>query len=122
MAVRLNAHRPDAATQHPVMNLSGRRRPKIYPVDRIRRHVHRWHFCPESVCGIYSSPGKMGGRNVWIHLYKSFTDAGSDSYLLNEQHHSICRDSFVGELFLAIFTGISRQFQSIQALVVQDET
>ena len=45
--------------------------------------------------------------------YKSVTDAGSDSYLLNEHHHSICRLSFVGELFLTICTGISTQFLSI---------
>ena len=112
-AGRLHARCPDAATQHPVMNLSGRGRPKIYPVDQIRRHVHLWHFCPESVCGLCSSPVKMGGRNVWTHRYKSATDAGSDSYLLNEHHQSICRDSFVGELFLTMCPGNSTQLQSI---------
>ena len=60
-AGRLNARCPDAATQHPVMDLSGRGRPNIYPVDQIRRHMHLWHFCPESVCGLCFSPGKMGG-------------------------------------------------------------
>ena len=50
---------------------------------------------------------------MWTHRYKSATDAGSDSYLLNEHHHSICRDSFVGELFLTICLGISTQLQSI---------
>ena len=110
---RHNARYPDAATQHPVMNLSGRGRPKICPVDQIRRHVHLWRFCPESVCGLCSSTGKMGGRNVWTHRYKSAIDAGSDSYLLNEHHHSICHESFVVELFLTICPGISTQFQSI---------
>ena len=51
---------------------------------------------------------------MWTHiLYKNGIDAGSDSYLLNEHHHIICRDSLVGELFLTICPGISTQFQSI---------
>ena len=112
-AGRLSARCLDAATQHPVINLSGRGRPKIYPIDQIQRHVHLWDFCPESVCGLCSSPGKMRGRNVWTHIYQNGIDAGSDSYSLNEHHHMICRDLFVDELFLMICPGISTQFQSI---------
>ena len=112
-AGRLNGRCSDAATQHSVMDSSGRGRPKIYAVDQTRWHVHLWHFWPESVCGLYSSPGKMGGRNVWTHSYKSVADAGSGFYLLNEHHHSISRDSFVGALVLAICTGILTPFQAI---------
>ena len=90
---------PDSTTEHPTFTMSGKGRPSIFPVDAIRRHVHMWHACPDSTgsniwqCGPCSS---ATGVRVWSHKYRNATGDGPDRFILNEHHHSLARDSFLG--------------------------
>lgn len=110
-----NARLPDVTTQHPIMLLSGRCRPRVWPVSGIRRHVHLYHLCPTQlhpvdefgkerpesstaskwICCIGRS--SRGGAQVWTHKYRlSYrSEQGYDKYLLNEHHHSLYQDTFI---------------------------
>ncbi|CAM9227062.1 unnamed protein product [Hapterophycus canaliculatus] len=111
-----NDRLPDVATRHPVLRLRGNAAPVVFPAGNIRRHVHLYHMCPDvvnleggargvvhgsSVCGLHAADD--GRASVWRHAFKLAVRnlpgsrvRGEDKYLLNEHHHSIFRDSFVG--------------------------
>lgn len=113
-----NARSPDAATSHPMLRLRGNGEPVVFPAENIRRHVHLYHRCPEpraggataddateDVCGVVPATGADKGNSApaWGHVFKLARrrlpgERGArpeDVYLLNEHHHSICRDSFI---------------------------
>lgn len=100
-----NTRKPDERSKHPAMLLHSRDTPKVYPADLIRRHVHLSHACPATnasknaeqfTCGPESNAAIRGGKKIWTHKYKASSGKGDDVYLLNEHHHSICRDKFIG--------------------------
>ena len=92
----------DGATQLPLFSLrADAGRPQVFPLRAIRRHVHLVHACPgpvaaEGCCGPTAAAStRAGGGRVWKHVFKLASSGGRDHYLLNEDHHSIGRDSFV---------------------------
>lgn len=96
----------DSITGHPTLQLRGRGRPLVFPVDAVRRQVHMYHQCPQRseigsnrtfVCGAREAGSTRRGR-IWCHRFRLATPGSSngyDRYLLNEVHHSINQDTFL---------------------------
>lgn len=109
-----NARYTDVATEHPVLVLRARGRPRVFAAANVKRHIHMYHLCPclrpvnsrgsqvssqegeRRVCGVALG---LDGAKVWQHDFKLAVRGGrgSDKYLLNEHHHSLSQDPFLGD-------------------------
>lgn len=96
----------DSITGYPTLQLRGRGRPLVFPVEAIRRQIHMYHQCPQRgeagadgsfLCGEVQGVA-TGGECAWRHKFRLATPGASngyDRYLLNEVHHSINQDTFL---------------------------